>query len=236
LTAAVCARAADLKGLELPWWDSPRFAGASDDLRERFVRLAPMAPLGAGTLALVRKWLFPARPTARRDDLDPDDLAPLDPDGPPAARDRRIEPDDAPLSAQGRCRWQCLEALTIFAHPDETLEARWQRLKAWTKELPLGRLEPIDRHRVLGWVIVGFPGLDRDRIARLASWLFKNGVNDPDGPWMDHWFDDLASIGPIDGALRLERAPLIGELRGELRNVIRDAAERTRKTGISGSP
>jgi hypothetical protein len=184
-------------------------------------------------LALVRKWLLPSKAAPRRDAFD--DFAPLDPDGPPAGRDPRVDAPDAPISAFGRIRWRFLEALTIFSHPDETPDARWQRLKAWTKELPLGQLEPADRHRFVGWVIVGFPRLDPDRIARLASWLFKSGINDPECAWMNRWYDDLAAIGPVDGALRLERAPLVNELRIELRNVIRDAAERGRKTGNPGS-
>jgi hypothetical protein len=53
---------------------------------------------------------------------------------------------------------------------------------------------------------------------------------------LDRWYEDLKDLGPLDGALRGERAPLVGELRNELRNVIRDAAERARKTGTSGSP
>ncbi|MEA2632677.1 MAG: hypothetical protein QOE66_2896, partial [Chloroflexota bacterium] len=227
LRAAVADRAADLKHLDLPWWDSAKVAGAPDDLRERFARLVPMAPFEVGTLPGFRGWLLPSKPGARR--AEPDDFAALDPDGPPG-------PHRGPLSPFGLFRWRCLEALTIFSHPDETLDSRWERLKTWTRELPLGRLEPVDRYRFLGWLIVGFPRLDPDRIARLASWLFKSGINDPECRWLNRWYEDLKDLGPLDGALRGERAPLVGELRNELRNVIRDAAERARKTGTSGSP
>jgi hypothetical protein len=234
LKAAVFDRAADLKNLDLPWWGSARFPGAPDDLRERFARLVPMDPCEAGTLSRVRGWLLPTKACARP--ADPADYAPLDPEGPAEARQEQAPSPPGSLSPQGLIRWRFLEALTIFSHPDETPEARWQRLKVWTRELPLGLLEPADRYRFLGWLILGFERLDQDRIARLASWLYRSGLDDPECLWLNRWYDDLEGLGPSQGALRLERAPLVSELRNELRNVIRDAAERGRKTGTSGSP
>jgi hypothetical protein len=203
LTVAVSARAGDLKNLRLSWWDSRRHPGAANDLREGFVRRAPLAPLiGAGTLAKVRTWLSPL----------------------------------GPLSEFGRLRWRCLEELTLFAHPDETVESRWQRLKTWTKDFPLAELEFSDRNLFLGWLIAGFPQLASDRIARLALWLFRNGFNDPACPWANHWLDDLAAIAEVDASLRQKRAGLVSELRGELRAVIRDTTGSVRKTANPGSP
>jgi hypothetical protein len=140
------------------------------------------------------------------------------------------------LSEFGRLRWRCLEELTLFAHPDETIESRWQRLKAWTQDFPLSQLEPADRNHFLGWLIAGFPQLTSDRIARLAHWLFKSGFNDPRCPWASHWVDDLATIAEVEGSLRQKRAALVSELRGELRIVIRDSAVGPRKTENPGSP
>jgi hypothetical protein len=140
------------------------------------------------------------------------------------------------LSEFGRMRWRCLEELTLFAHPDETIESRWQRLKTWTRDFPLAQLEPADRNHFLGWLIACFPQLESDRIARLAHWLFKNGFNDPQCIWASHWLDDLATIAEVDRSLRHQRARLVSELRGELRTVIRDTADSPRKTANPGSP
>jgi hypothetical protein len=252
LSAAVIARAADLKGLDLAWWDSPRCDGATDDLRERFVRLVPMAPLcfwdlarlREGVLTRVRRWLFPTTPRppqTLQTGADLDELVPLDPEGPvpgpapsPIDGSRRA----APISARGLIRWRCIEALTLFAHPDETAESRRQRLDAWIGDLPLGELDLDDRRRFVGWVIFGIPRLDPDRIERLARWLSRSGFNDPKDDWLGRWYEDLTEGGSadVDGALQLERAAMVGELRSVLRGLIGGAAPRGRKTGIAGSP
>jgi hypothetical protein len=237
LAAAVAARTPDLKNLVLPWWDSVRVGGANDDIRERFVRQAPLAPLvGPGTLARVRSWLFPSPTSGERAHSSSEDMFLLACDELAPELTPRDALRSGELSEFGRLRWRFLEAVTIFLLPEETTDSRWQRLKGWTAELPLGQLDPIDRNRFLGWLIVGFPQLAPDRIARLAAWLFKNGFTDAGCGWSSDWYDDLAAIGPIDGSLRLKRVGLVGELKGELRRVIRDAAEGPRKTVIHGSP
>jgi len=224
LAACVSAHVDGFRKLEpIPWWPSARTPGAVDDLRDGFARLAPMAPLAAETLQLVRAWMRTQARSAPaplvRLGGDGPDLVPLDGGGPTPPRPPPAAIDQPHLSDAGLARWLCLDGLSAFARPDLGPGGRWSAVLNWIDaRLPLADLDPDDRHRFLAHVIVRTEALDSVQLARLCLWLVKSDVTDPDR--LGAWADDLPA--PPPDALRVGRMALVGDLRGELKKTLRD--------------
>lgn len=224
LAAAVAARSADLRALGgLSWWASDQHPDSTNDLRDAFARLVPMAPLPDGSLTGVQNWLRVSRPT----DSGVVGESALDPS-------RGATGDARPLSRPGISRWRCLEALTAIHREGLDSEACWQGLSAWTRELPLGELTAVDRYRFVAWFIRRVETSESYQIARLAKWLVGCGVTDADR--VSRWADELEEISPVPESIRLDRLAMAGELRAELKNVIRDMQTPQRKTPAADSP
>ena len=199
LAILVPARAADLKTLPpMAWWDHGRHPEAVGDLREGYVRTVPLAPIGEGRLFLVRAWV----------------------QGPSKSND---DNGSGFLSAKGLARWRCLEALTNFQNVGREPEVRWPIVQGWEADLPLHALVPDDRYRFLAWVVRGLDAAESYQLARLAAWLKKSGMKDPGR--LARWADELDGLVEVPDNLKLFRSGMIGELRSELFQRIRDEKE-----------
>jgi len=196
LAAAVSARAADLKSLPpLPWWAHARQDDdASDDLRDAYARTVPLAPLPEGRLYLVRNWVA----------------------GP--ARDPASSPG---LSPFGLARWRCLEAITNFRQAGLDAAARWPVVTAWEADLPLATLPSDDRHRFVAWLVLGLEAAESHQLARLAKWLVAAGLDDPDR--LTRWADEIDGLAEVPAQTRILRAGMVGDLRAEIRTLIRES-------------
>jgi hypothetical protein len=231
LAACVAARAGDLKTLPaLPWWRYREHPGATDDLRDAFARLAPMAPLDEHALAPVQAWMRKESRAAAfaPAQVAPSDLVPLD-DEPAAspARPAATAAATTRISDQGRCRWRCVEALSAFHRPGLGADACWQVVEGWYHDLSLGALDDDDRYIFLAWLIPRLEGNDSLRIARLANWLVRSGLAEPDR--LTGWAEELARWSEASGALRAARTHLVSDLRAEWKTVLRESRERGRR-------
>ena len=224
LAACASARAADLRSLSpLPWWPAPRTPGATGDLRDGFARIAPMAPLDVETLPAVRAWMrAPGRqgpaPLVRLDDGP--DLIPLEGgDAEPApGRPRHVDPDLSHLSPEGHSRWRCLDGLTSLSRPGLDDAGRWSVLQGWIDaRLPIDRLEAEDRRRFVARTVALTEALDPRELDKLARWLVRNGVDEPDR--LADWADDLGEA--VSDALRIGRMALVGDLRTALKAALK---------------
>jgi hypothetical protein len=178
--AIVPAGAAEMKTLAvLPWWDAGRIPGARADLRDRFARSVPIAPMPYRSLASALEWLDPPQPgeirLARRAEDPPE--WPL--------RDARSLPL---LSPVGRARWLCVEEVSKFA---DLLWVGPETLAYWIQDLPLDPLDRRDAYRFLAWLIyktdpafqVHYP------LDLLAQWLVRMDLTD--GDRLQNWVGDL---------------------------------------------
>ena len=207
----VSARSADLKTLPpLPWWDHVRHAEAPNDLREGYVRIAPLAPLAEGRLFLVRNWV----------------------EGPSRRNGAPGGPDSQVLSARGGARWRCLEALTNFQNAGRGPEVRWPIVSGWEADLPLLGLPPDDRYRFVAWVVRGLEAAESYQLARLATWLKKAGMKDP--ARLARWAEEIEGLAEIPDNLKLYRSSMVGELRSELFRLLVD--EKAAKGGKPSGP
>ncbi|WP_254054038.1 hypothetical protein [Singulisphaera sp. GP187] len=230
LAATVAARAADLKSLgSILWWHANDDPDACHDLRDAFATLSPMAPLPEDGLTAVQNWMRPNRPAQYR--ADDEGLALPDSPGHAASR----APGESPfLSRQGAARWRCLEALSALYRTGIGSTSCWQSLAGWKHVLPLGELETADRYRFVAWFIFRVDEFEPFQIARFAKWLFECGLSDVDR--LTRWAEELGENEAVSDAIKLARAPLVGDLRMELRQVIRDAREPARKMRSPDSP
>jgi hypothetical protein len=221
LAASAAARAAELKPFgSLHWWDASRVDGARDDVRDRFARLAPMAPIDGDALPAVQNWLrtsrrpeaTPASPTMELEPLPVEDVA---------AAPRRESAEGSPLSDRGRVRWRCIEALSAFHRPGLDAGGRWKMLGGWGSGLRLGELEAADRYRFLAWLIRGLAEDEAANPEYLARWLLDCGISDPDRVAL--WADELDGLADVTDDLRSARRGLVGKLRAELKALARPA-------------
>lgn len=207
LAATVAARAADLRTLRpLAWWQWREAPGANNDLRDAFARRAPLVPIDEDALAPLRAWI-----------------------GAPGDRDQADS-----LSESARSRWLCLDALSSFHRPGLDAEACWQVVEGWTRGLSLSVLSLNDRYLFLAWLIPRLEGDDSVRVARLASWLVRGGLSDPDR--IAGWAGELARFVDVDPGSIGRRERLVSALRGEWKAVLRDARARPGKTAKPDSP
>jgi hypothetical protein len=230
LAASVARRAADLKSLgPIAWWRSSRETGARNDLRDAFATLAPMAPLPEDGLTSVQNWL---RPNTQPD------LGTLTADLDLAETPSVAAPGDGRefpfLSRQGSARWRCLVVLSALFRTGIDGASCWQSQAAWKGSLPLGELDAADRYRFVAWFIRRVDEFEAFQVARLAKWIYECGLSDVDR--LARWAEELDGLEPVPDAIRLARAPMVGELRVELKNVIRDARGSARKSQPPDSP
>ncbi|WP_237722433.1 hypothetical protein [Singulisphaera acidiphila] len=231
LAATVAARAADLKSLgPIPWWHSCQDPDARNDLRDAFATRSPMAPLPEAGLTAVQNWMRPNRQADSR----PNDEWMLLPEFPEPAAPRGA--GESPfLSRQGTARWRCLEALSALYRTGIGSASCWQSQAGWKHVLPLGELETSDRYRFVAWFLLRVDEFEPFLIARFAKWIFESGLSDADR--LSRWAEELQEMEPVTNAIKLARAPLVSDLRTELRNVIRDARESAgRKSQSPDSP
>lgn len=232
LAASVAARAADLKSLgTIPWWQAGRDPGVNSDLREAFATLSPMAPLPAEELSYVQLWMRPN--PGHADPWAIGELVPmlelLEPVTPRTGGEVPV------LTRQASARWRCLEALSTLYRAGIDSASCWQSLAAWTHTLPLGELETSDRYRFVSWFLLRVEEFEPFQIARLAKWLFECGLSDVHR--LTRWAEELDEIEVVPHGIKLARAPFVGDLRMELKNVIRDARESAgRKSRSPDSP
>jgi hypothetical protein len=219
LGAVIAARGSDLRTLpDLPWWNHGATPGAFDDLRDAFARLAPLAPLPEQEFPAVQAWM--RRPievqatSAQNRDLEPD-LVPIEGEVRAASRGSA-----SPLSPFGLARWRCLEALTSFYREGIEGQGCWQIVAGWTDGLPLDQLEANERRLFLSWLIPRLEEPDGVEIARLASWLVRSGMTDPDR--LRDWAECLEPYTTVAPELKLGRAALVGDLRAEWRTLLRE--------------
>ncbi len=225
LSLAVIEYAGALKNLDLPWWDHQRYQGARDDLRDAFARQAPMVPIPAAALLAIEKWIVPAiRPSAIPIAIpvrDEDGLVPL---GEGASYALRYEGGEPRLSAHGKDRWSCLKALGEFNSKGIEAIGRWGRLLEKRLAESLSRLDAEDRYRFLAWLIHLSDEFDELSIPKLAKWLYRAGLTDVER--YGSWPDELAELTAVPGESALRKAPMIAELRDELKRVILDESAR----------
>jgi hypothetical protein len=98
----------------------------------------------------------------------------------------------------------------------------------------LATLDTTDRYRFLGGFIRRIDAFESYQIARLAKWIYECGVSDYER--LSRWAEELEAIDPVPDAIRVARSALVGELRVELRNVMRDAREPVKKSQSPDSP
>ncbi len=173
LAAVVEARAADLGSLAaMSWWDHDDQAGAVDDLRDAFARLAPLAPIDEQALSAVQNWMEGRRGT------------PL----PPGPRPW--------LSPLGRARWICLDRLSkdLFREGITDQIRRFSVLD-WTAKLPLSSLAIDDRYRMIAWVLFKIEDPSALDVDRVGHWLVGAGLLDVDR--IVRWPDELAGLADV---------------------------------------
>ncbi len=229
LAAAVGAKLAEFKSFDLSWWDSGRYLGARNDVRDAFARLAPIAPLPQDRITAINTWLAPTRRVARKSAVDESvsgDLAPLA-EPSPTSQASRVEHDWSRVSDFGRTRWRCLEALAEFHCAGIMTLGRWRLLI--DRAPPLDRLDPDDRYRFVAWLILLLDDLDDVPIPRLAKWLFQMGVADADRI-KSRWAAELAGLEEVPEDFHPARITMVRSLWEELRSVARDARESARKS------
>jgi|GEM_PF-4655545 len=225
LALSVSAKVAGLKSLEpITWWKAQEEADACPDIRDRFARLSPMRPLDPSNLSLVQVWLRPAQTNPPTDD--PDQPLPMEDPG-PAFNGNDPELPARFLSRRGEARWRCIELLTAMRRPATTDQARWQMLVAFEKEPWFGEIHQDDRYRFLAWVILSVGEYDSIQLARLASWIYKGGVDDPER--VADWVQTLAETYVVTPDEQSDRAAMVRDLREELGKVARDARAAEKK-------
>ena len=184
-----------------------------------------MVPLRQGSLTSVRHWL--RRSASRLARPYQEDLVPIE--GESAAQGTY----EWLISDEGRSRWSFLEELSLFTMAG-TAAARLERLKSWSRMLALERLAVADRYEFLASIIKLVEDDDPVLVACLAKWLFRAGASDVDQ--IKCWDQKLARVDPVPHELVLMRVALVRRLCDELNTLRREARERGRKTGGSGSP
>jgi hypothetical protein len=230
--------AAYLKDLPpLSWWPEYRPSDARDDLRDRFARLAPLAPLPEEALPSLERWLgpplgkFSALMHQPEDDLERD-LVPLEKAH--QAWTRLGAAGFSHLSPRGLARWYCLHRLTILNRAGQTEMGRWQEVLRWPESrLPLRMLGSSDRHRMLAWAILRTDFWDTLQLDshdtflnRLAEWLCEEGFSSlADLERLRAWDQEL--IGLVDSAeldrARVFRPKFVSALSGSIeRNLPKD--------------
>jgi hypothetical protein len=225
----------DVRNLDLAWWNAAQVPGAVPDLRDRFIRAATIAPVEPLALASVEKWLFPIRRGLAV--VDPsDDLAPLDAD---AARPV-ITRESNRLSAFGRLRWRCLEALSGFVNAGGILSsARWGHLIDAKEPLRLDVLHEGDRYRFVAWLIAMTDELEVELelvpIVQLAEWLWKMNVRDA-ARIESGWVLELEGLKEVSAAVQRERVRLLTAVCDRLALIDFRARDGGRKAGSSNSP
>lgn len=238
---AIAARAEDLRTLPpLPWWDHSLVPDAPNDLRDAFARFAPLAPLAETVLSPIQGWI--RRPPPPRDHSGrvflptsaSTDLLPIDNDPAPLNIRKIAFESPLPLSEFGLLRWKCIEALSTFYRPGLAGDACWQVVEGWYQSLPLVSLETDEKYLFLARLIPKLDPPDPFRIARLASWLVRSHLSEPDR--LTHWAETLTPSTDIPTTLRLSRAPLVADLRSEWKTLLREARERPIKTNVHDSP
>jgi hypothetical protein len=176
-------------------------------------------------MTTVEHWL--RRPLARQTGPVPEDFVPLD--------DERGARQDSEwlISEEGRLRWTFLKELTLFALA-RTAPTRLDRVKTWSRALALEQLSLPDRYQMAASII---RHLDEDEPALidcLAKWLFRGQTSDTQQ--IQLWSQHLAGVDPVPDELVALRKGLVRRLCEELNTVRREARERARKAGTSGSP
>jgi hypothetical protein len=239
LAAVVAARAHDLKTLPgLSWWRRGEHEDARDDLRDAFARLAPLSPLDEDALNAVQGWMRASDRAAHASpvrSIADGDLVPIDAEVQTAPRGGAADTTGhAALSEFGQARWRCIEALSAFHRTGLGSEACWQLIEGWSQSLPIAQLVETERYVFLDWLIPRLGEHDDLKVARLASWLVRAGLTDPDQ--VVRWPDELGAWAEIPDSLRQARAALVSALRSEWKTVLREARERTRKTTAGGFP
>ncbi|MBX6315140.1 MAG: hypothetical protein IRY99_19855, partial [Isosphaeraceae bacterium] len=202
----------------MPWWASSRSPDAWNDLREGFARMAPLAPLPAEVLPLLRAWMPRLSSSA----------------SPPASADReggelgRPRTLAGPLSPLGEARWRCLAALSAFHRPGLDAAARRQIARDWAESgLPLDRLGADDRYRFLAWLIHGWDEADpieSEEIARLARWLLQVGITDV--ARLRAWRQELADWVDVPDTVRLVLVNELGQMLADLWRAAREGRAR----------
>jgi hypothetical protein len=222
LATIVAARVDDLRTLpDLKWWDHPRTPGARDDIRDAFALLAPMAPLSEHALAILQSWMRRASSVteapAQRDDPDLE-LVPIEDEPRPVTK----MSSTSPLSAFGQSRWRCLEALTGLYRAGIDGPGCWRIVSGWTTSPLLDSLDTDEKQTFLAWLIPRLEEPDGVEIPRLASWLVRSGMSEPEV--LTDWADRLEPAMSIAPAMRLSRAALVGELKAEWKTLLRERA------------
>ena len=225
LVHLVVSRTVDTKNFLIPWWNADRSSGARNEIRERLVREGPMVPLRQGSLTAVRHWL--RRSATRLAQSSQEDLVPIEGQSAPQGTYEWL------ISDEGRSRWSFLEELSLFSMAGST-SARLERLKSWSKLLPLERLAVSDRYELLASIIKLVEEDDPILVPCLAKWLFRGSASDVDQ--IKCWDQKLARVDPVPHELVLMRVALVRRLCDELNTLRREERERGRKTGGSGSP
>jgi hypothetical protein len=217
LTRLACGLAAELNGWDrgrVRWWDARPEAGIPSDIRERFARTVPLAPLPREALPSLREWMgrpYGASSGPLSPAGDPGGLVPLD--GEPVDRSH----DVSFLSPSGQARWSCLHALSIFHNPDIAIDQRWKTLLSNLPPLD-GLADPSERYLFFAWLM----HLTDDFLVltfspeRLATALLSRGLDDEERlmSWSERELPGV--VGPLD-VLRPGLADFLSELRRELR-------------------
>ena len=194
LARVASARANDLKTLPpLPWWGHAGHPDGRDDIRDRFARIVPMAPLPEEQLMAVRGWIG----------------------GNPAGL-------SAFGMGRWRCL-DALSGFARESYDAATrgpIVRGWNDDRGLTEAL--AALADLDRHRFLARLILGLDDVEPPPVEPLAKWLQRAGVRDVErlGRWAEE-LDGLAEVSDQDriGRMRLvselkkELATLLREAR-----------------------
>jgi hypothetical protein len=238
VAAIVGERASDLRVFDLAWWSFGQTPGASPDLRDRYARGAPLAPLDEARLAAVERWLFPVRrPAAPARASTTSDLVPLEPIEPPPSH--AAVKDIGRLSAFARVRWRCVQALSEFVNAAGILSsARWSTLIA-ARDVPrIDQLDDRERYRFVAWLIKMTDELEVDLglvpTAELAEWLWRLNVTDASRIEAG-WARELEGLAEVPPELRQERKQYVSALCDRLALLRFRAGEAGRKASSTDS-
>ena len=233
LAAIASARVRDLRTLpNLEWWAAREHDDAPNDIREAFARLAPMAPLPADALTSLQDWMRRGPRAEERAAVAEGDGELVSIEDEPGARVSapvaRPARTASPLSEFARARWRCLEALSALHRPGLDSDGCCQMVVTWTSDLTLDPLPKEERYLFLAWTIARLSGPAAGTIERLAYWLVRQGMIEPER--VTGWADMIGPGASVADAIRLARAALVNDLRAEWRTVVHESRDRPRKT------
>ena len=115
-----------------------------------------------------------------------------------------------------------LEALTSLYRAGIDGPGCWRIVSAWTTSPLLDPLDTEEKPTFLAWLIPRLEEPDGVEVPRLASWLVRSGMSEPEV--LTDWAERLDPTMTIAPAMKLGRVALVGELKAEWKTLLRERA------------